>query len=181
MDRLEKFIREHRSDFDSQMPSKKVWQGIQEQIKKTDQGKKGGKVVQFKVSFLWRAAAAVLFIVTASVLWVYNTNTEVASQQYALNEELNEIEQYYTTDFNNRIAQFASDESYLNVAPDLEQIDIVIQELKEELALVPEDRKEQVIHGIIQNYMIKIQILERVLDRQADENLSNEKNEVYEI
>lgn len=181
MDNLEKFIRENRNEFDSQIPPRRVWDTVHKQIRIDEDRRTGGKVVQLKVSFLWKAAATVLFLLSAGFLWLNNLNSDQASQEYALSQELDEIEQYYSLDFNNRIAQFTSNEAYQNVAPDLEQIDQVIAELKLELKSVPEDRKEQVVHGIIQNYRIKIQILEKVLERQDSENLINQKNEVYEI
>ena len=69
--RLEQFIRDHREEFDSDEPAKKVWGDIEYQI---DPAKKqSAPVVRFNF-MKWSAAAAVIILV-ASGVWYFNTRT----------------------------------------------------------------------------------------------------------
>ncbi|MDX1665605.1 MAG: hypothetical protein R3350_00160, partial [Saprospiraceae bacterium] len=52
-----------------------------------------------------------------------------------------------------------------SVMRDLDQVDLVVEELKSELKNAPEGREEQIIANLILSYQAKLEILERVLNR----------------
>ena len=69
--RLEQFIKNSRAAFDSDEPSQKVWDKIQDKIMPD---KKGGAPV-VRMNFMrWSAAAAVLILVTGGVWFLVRTN-----------------------------------------------------------------------------------------------------------
>ena len=51
------------------------------------------------------------------------------------------------------------------VLADLEQLDLTMQELRQELLRAPKGQEEQIIENLIRSYQTKVQILERVLER----------------
>ena len=58
-----------------------------------------------------------------------------------------------------------------------------MEELKEELAHAPRENAAAIVSQMIQNYQIKVQILERVLERleageQGTKDLNTKQNEV---
>ncbi len=72
--RLEQFIKDHRDEFDSDEPSKKLWDNIRNQMEPSTAPRHGGSVVRF--NFLrWSAAAAVL-ILLGSGLWYFTHRTK---------------------------------------------------------------------------------------------------------
>jgi hypothetical protein len=75
--RLEQFVRDHREDFDTEAPDKKIWDKI---LTEVDPGKKKpGVVVRFH-RYRWSAAAAVILIV-AGLAWYFSTRSVTQPQQ----------------------------------------------------------------------------------------------------
>jgi hypothetical protein len=69
--RLAQFIKDNRADFDSDEPSQKVWDKIQDKIMADK--KVGAPVV--RINFMrWSAAAVVLILVTGGVWFLVHTN-----------------------------------------------------------------------------------------------------------
>ena len=70
--------------------------------------------------------------------------------------------------------------SYENADPsvlsDLKQIDVVQEELKAELQNAPASTREEIVQRVIDNYKIKIGILERVLEHVGDSSQKNLNN-----
>ncbi|HEV3251774.1 MAG TPA: hypothetical protein VGZ71_12520 [Puia sp.] len=71
--RLEQFIRDHREEFDSDEPAKKVWDNIKNKL--DPEKDKEGKVIRFNFK-RWSAAAAVIIFI-AGALW-YATRSGTA-------------------------------------------------------------------------------------------------------
>ena len=58
---------------------------------------------------------------------------------------------------------------------DIEQLDKIMDELRRELASVPEGNRQQVVRAMIENYKSKTAILQRVLEH-LEENQNRGKN-----
>ena len=100
-DRLEDFIIQHRENFDDAIPSLKVWADIDSQL--TKQKSSGRR----KIWMYLRVAASVMFLLmTGGVVGNYlsTDHKEVA----ALNPELQEMEDFYSQQFQKKYAKLTS-------------------------------------------------------------------------
>jgi hypothetical protein len=70
--RLEQFIRDHREEFDSDEPARKVWDNIQNQLDPSKEKK--GKIVRFNF-YRWSAAAGVVIFIAVAVWYATRSNT----------------------------------------------------------------------------------------------------------
>jgi len=180
MDNLEKFIGEHRDSFDDAIPSLKVWAAIDRATNKRE-----ARRVQ-----LWKsmkvAAAVVVLLLSGGIAGSYlSQSNSSASAMAILNEaapEYFEMEEYFQKEINQRVGQLVSYEPNSPVIKDLEQIDQAMEDLKKELAHAPKGQEAAIIENLIQNYQMKIAILERVLERihynSNQENLKTKDDEI---
>ncbi len=162
---LEDFIAQNRESFDNQMPDLRVWASIEKAIPA-----KASKMLSmsWQRSLVRIAAAVALLIagVNIGIWYAGNTASEQAGMAMSdISPEYAELEQYYQRDISakqNKLANFAAYRDK-DVTNDLLQMDQVLTELREELALVPLGNREQVVRAMIENYKAKAAILERVL------------------
>ncbi|MBN3034617.1 MAG: hypothetical protein JW861_03465 [Bacteroidales bacterium] len=163
-DELERFILQNRDEFDSEEPDPSVWMRIEQKTRPAVRIRWG--------SILWKAAA-VIVIFAGSYLFFDLTHrsdvTEGPAQEIPVPEEFRELMEadgYYSA----RIAGMkeeiirvsGNDEQILSeINIDLGELDTVFEELKRDLR-ENGDNKE-VIRAMIQNYRIKLQILEEIL------------------
>lgn len=170
-DRLEEFVRGHSQEFDIHEPDEALWLKIEKTIAPK-------KVIPWKL-YISRAAI-VIFLVGASLigqrLWmkhgqhIAKRNTEVE-----LNiPELKEAEMYYTGMINAKLEEVKplliehpSLEKELKT--DLSELDSVYRSLKNDLK--DDIANQEVIEAMIQNYRLRISILEDMLSfLEADIN-----------
>ena len=161
-DDLEKFIQENRAAFDERMPSLKVWASIDKQLAQ--------KPTQQRVSIfsIVRKVAAVLAIMTmGGLLAIYFLNTQNGEEKdiAQLHPDFEEIESYYQSAINQKVAQLTSLEYDPSIQEDLEQLDEFLEELKIALHESPKGKEEEIINAMINNYQTRMKILERVLDQ----------------
>jgi signal transduction histidine kinase len=166
-DRFEKFIAENRENFDFREPDPLIWKKI-----KAD--------VQVKQKFNWRVimkrAAVVVLIFAASYVvneMVHrlsdrglNALKSIKGHKETTLPGLNEAEAYYTNIVNQKldelkpiIANCPSLEKELNY--DMSELDSVYHDLKTDLK--DNMANQEVIEAIIENYRLKITILEDIL------------------
>jgi hypothetical protein len=176
MDRLEEFIRENRKELDIYDPDPVIWEKIDKEVRTSGR------------PFLkWIAAAAVLIIILGSALAVYLGNEKqnpdylsAKSQQH----EFKETEIFYTTVVNDL---YREAEPFLTKQPDMQRelysdmarIDSICKEIRKDLR--DNIANQEVIEALVQNYRIKIQILEEMLNTLREEdgnNLNERKDEI---
>lgn len=182
MSNLEKFIQENRASFDKEVPSLKVWSNIEKQLHPTQQ--KSARHIPIRR--LLSIAATVLALLTiGGVIGSYLTKNPVpvilANQEPALPEEYQEVENYYKTQYQQKVNQLANYEVDPEFDYELVQFDKIIEELKVELAKAPKGKEERIIAALIQNYQTKIEVLQRVLDRVQSVNPKSENSNNNEI
>lgn len=170
-DQLEEFVNQHRNDFDDAIPSLKVWADIDNQLDKQQKS--------FKKRKLWivsRVAAAVVFLlISGGVIGSFiggNTN-----ETAALSPEIQEMEAFYSQQFQKKYAQLTSMPHDASIVNDLGQVDVFLEELKEELAKAPKGSEERIIENLIESYQLKIQILDRVLERMQNDQTEEKTQE----
>jgi hypothetical protein len=177
MDNLEKYIKENRNDLDKYSPSPSVWQGIRSGMKNS------------KRSLLIRFSAAAMITVilgTAAFFYVWYNRTSsmtykgVKNNTYFMPDpQLKETEIYY----NNLINElYTKATSLTNLHPDIDkelfndltQLDSIYAEIKKDLK--DNIANQEVIEALINNYRIRIRMLEEILDILKQNENGHEKN-----
>ncbi len=162
---LEKFINEQRDEFDDAYPSLKLWSNIEKELDTS-----GGSVKLKKTHWPWYqiAAAALVLIALGGVGGMYVGNYQQASSFQAMIDEVapefNEMEQYYNQRIEQQYAKLTTYTTDPELDADLALVDQAMEELREELSDAPSGRESQIIEALIENYRLKLEILERVLE-----------------
>jgi len=177
-DKLEKFVQEHRNEFDDMTPDPAIWDKI-------------GKREPEKPSVNWttillRVAAVVVIFVSAYIFVDYlsksgSLNNEVANNEVVdpkdadMARELMEAEYYYTSQIDERREELYcltvnNTSLRKDVDTELGDLDKTFAELKNDLKDNADN--EEVILAMIRNYRLKLEILDQILKqiRSADKN-----------
>ncbi len=171
-DHLEKFIHDHREDFDVDRPSFKVWADIERSLDK-DQKKQSFK----KYWFLGIAASIALVLGLGLGILVYPQWHEYQSMQsISANTELQAMEQYYAREVSMRFEELSGDRSLEDINPELKMIDANIEQLKEDLIDAPRSSREEILTAIITSYMAKVDLLEKAIE--IKETIKNYDTEI---
>ncbi len=177
-DRLEKYISEHIDAFDSHDTPPMVWDKINDRL-----GEKKNRRIRL---FRMLKVAAVGFIVLSAGLLIglqLANNDPTKSSKNLM--EFVQAEQYYKNQVNVKWSEYQSLGVETNsVAEDLLQLDDIYKEMKNELLENPDMNSKKVINALIKNYRTKIDLLETVLDKTKNRNLSNlniNENELEKI
>ena len=166
-DRLEKFILNNRSDFDDQSPSAESWRKIKANIKPVRKINWTARLV--------RVAAAVVIFVSSYIFIDYTFNKKNSPEGYAGQMQgdiyenipvLVEARAYYSgqiRNMENEVYRMAGEDSPIReeINIEFEELDKVFSELKADLK--DDAANEEVIEAMIQNYRVKLQLLEGIL------------------
>jgi hypothetical protein len=182
MDRLEEYIRKNRDDLDIYKPSTVLWKRIKKDLQ-----------MEKKPIRRWLSiAASVAVILTTSVVFYQigkrssnnNSLTNKEGNAISVRLQLKEAEAFY----NNQISQLYREASPLLISnPELEhelnseitQIDSIYADLRKDLK--DNIANQEVVEAIIQNYIIKIRILEEMLVILKENENNVEKGISYEL
>jgi hypothetical protein len=189
-DKLENYILDQRDRFDDQEPDPSIWDRIET---------RKARVIRINWTGLAWKAAAVVAIFTASYFFHdYMASRKQMDQGFiagSMNDtespivkELIEAEAYYTSQINMRKEEVFR----LTVnAPDVQkEINTELVEMDKVFEVLKEDLKdnadnEEVIEAMIQNYRLKLDILEEMLYRlkqtQEPQNAGKDENKGIEM
>jgi hypothetical protein len=174
-DRLEEFVRGHRQDFDTIEPGEALWKNIEKQI---DKGKR------IKLRFYLSRAAAVAAIFALSFM----------TQQYLQKSrnkapeipELKEAEMYYSGLIDAKLQEIKPllleyPDVEKDMKSDLFELDSVYKGLKNDLK--DNVANHEVIEAMIENYRMRINLLEEMLQflEKNDNENKNDKTPNYEL
>lgn len=162
-DNLEQFIRANREAFDDARPSLKVWADIDRALEKK-------KSRPFQLRRILQSAAAVVLLLLAGGLIGHqlsrgsqeNTSIETLAR---ISPELADLEAHYNQQINEKFAQLANYPQQETVKADLAQIDETMDELRSEILKAPAGMEKEIVINLLRSYQLKVQILERVLER----------------
>lgn len=174
-DHLEQFIRTNRETFDDARPSLKVWADIDRTLnKKSSKPSKLRRILQ--------SAAAVLLLLIAGGLIGHQLSrgsqeATTAETLTRIAPELADLEAHYNQQIDQKFAQLANYPQQETVKADLIQIDEAMNELRNEIVKAPAGMEKEIVTNLLRSYQLKVQILERVLERiQANEgNINHSK------
>ena len=151
LDNLKVHIDKNRDDFELYpFSSEDEWKAIAE------------KVSPSKRWSAWQFIGVAACLILVSMGVVYQVNTPVVG-------ELSEVENYYESEINHKISLVKSQIDDPEILDDLEARDHAFAELK--LDLKDNVDNEEVIVAMMENYQLKLQILEEIL-RELDKEKS---------
>lgn len=181
-DKLEKFIAETRDQFDVYDPDDTLWKGITSRIRKRR------RLRISTTGILWRAAAVIIIFAISFIVQEYLHRNNIVISRKGQNQlayeipELKEVEIYYTNLFNEKINEIQPllieyPDLGLELKNDLAELDSIYAELQKDLA--DNIANDEVIEAMIQNYRLKLQILEDLLVylQESTKAIDDEKDE----
>jgi hypothetical protein len=179
MDRLEEYIRRNRDELDKLEPSREVWQRI-------SKNSGNGRYRLYK----WVAAAASIVIIAAiSILIPKNSDNapypEIsAGRKYEKDAQVKEMEQYYNSVISSLYSEAAPlmteyPELKSEFSSDINHLDSIFYSIRNDLK--DNIANQEVISALIQNYRIRIKILEDMLTILKDNDSIPEKKKDHEL
>ncbi len=174
MDNLEQFIRDNREEFDTAVPSLKIWAELDKKLPQP-QEKPEAKRISIRRFMSIAAAVAVLISFGIGIGFSLSPNSgEEAITLSDISPEYAEVEEYYATQVNSKLARLAS---YKATTPemqaDLAELDQWMKDLQKELSIVPKSKEEAVVNDIIDLYKTKVAILGKLLESIQSSNQKN--------
>jgi hypothetical protein len=174
-DKLEKFVKEHRDEFDSFEPRPDLWQDISKEL---HQKKTPRRLLWPDGALLWKYAAAIALLISVSfIIWKQlptdnlTTSSPVAEREQVqglkeVPSQIAEVESYYTSLIQEKQAEIGTyDLKSLGIEENLKQdiagLDSSYNRLKRELLDTP--NKEQIMDAMILNLQMRMEILNRQL------------------
>lgn len=182
-DKLEKYMLDNHQDFDVFEPSDELWEGVQQSI--TPVRRLNWKTIAMRV-----AAVVVIFIASYffhdltqqnDTIGIAEDGIEQPSEQMQM---LMEAEVFYTSQIHTAQEEFillsGNDKELIeDINYDLSELDNVFDELKNDLK--ENGDNQEVIEAMIQNYRIKLQILEEMLGQMNKSTETIEKTNEHAI
>ncbi len=171
-DRFEEFVRNNKEEFDVFQPGEHLWDKISGTAGKSDKPSKPW------VKYLWRAAAVILIFFasyTFHELRDLKKERQMAGSNeniYELIPELKDAEFYYNNLVDSKLQElrpfFSNFPGLENeVKNDIQELDSIYRDLKTDLK--DNVANDEVIEAMIQNYRLKIEILEDLLKEFREE------------
>lgn len=173
MDKLEEHIRKNREDLDRYSPSKSVRKKIERDLnpQRTDLTK-------------WLAVAAMIIAILGTALVLLRPDVRQIDSKTSDNTQLRESEIYY----NNLVNSLYSDAKPMLTAnpeiakelnTDISQLDSICSDIKKDLK--DNIANQEVVEALIQNYRIKITLLEEMLTLLREDKNNPKKTKNYEL
>ena len=175
-DKLKDRVNKSREDwevYDTNLES--LWQNIEERLSSVDYKKRS--------PMLWlKLAASFLLLLGASWVVISVSQQTKSSNGYNLGElspELEETERYYTVQISEKLNMIYAANREIDdlVLQDLSLLDSAYNDLKVDLK--DDIDNQEVVRAMIENYRIKLQLLEQIL-KEIDKDYRDKENQ-YEI
>lgn len=178
-DKLEQYISDHKSDFDQDSPPPMVWMNIEKHL--DNEQSNGAKIREFRSSSTMRVMQiAAMFVMVMGVglligLQLNDGNSNVYAQPQL--QEFVEAENHYSNEIDKMwtVVKASGVEEQETIQEDLNALDAVYNELKNELLSNPQANTDYVVNAMINNYRSKIDILQTVLNQYKNEKTNNQQ------
>lgn len=180
-DKLEQFILDNRDGFDDLKPSENLWSKIENDLPPVKE-----KNISFTKVML-RVAAVIVIFISSYFFHDYMSNTNVVDskqqvevQQSESFKTLVEAKMYYSSEIQfkkQELFQLTTNtpEIQKSINAELEELDNLFVQLKEDLG--DQANNDEVIEAMIQNYRIKLEILNQMLQQIKAKNSKNNNHE----
>jgi CHASE3 domain sensor protein len=175
MDKLEQFIKENRDELDRYKPSENVWRSIKTGMRR--------KIII--PTWLSAAAAVIIILGTSVILYsIYQKKNEGYPAGIVLTSALRETEVYYNSLVNSLYTEAkplltGQPDIARELNTDMAQLDSICADIKKDLK--DNVANQEVVEALIQNYRIKLQLLEEMLTLLKKNENNSEKNRKNEL
>lgn len=169
LDKLKSFIDSERDAFDEQVPSPELWDRIDEDLGKPK------KFVPIRYLYYSFGAAAAAVILMAFFFWNSNSqqpalaelveeeNNEIELMTLSdVSSELAEVESYYVAEVNLRMDELKALDTTGEYLTEVEMLKEEFESLKKEMGRGAD--QEKIVQAMIQNYRLRLDILEEMLE-----------------
>lgn len=181
-DNFEKFVENHHDEFDVHEPDLRNWDAIEQNLSKP----KNKKLVFFPY-LKYAASIVVLLSIGYFSRYYFEDNKQLSNAETEIQiniPEVNEAEAYYSAQVDKKSKELFSYTSLdasikTDVKRDLSELDSVYAELKKDLK--DNVANEEIVQAMIQNYRLKLEILEDLLEMLEKEKNDSKKIEKYEM
>ena len=173
-DRLKKRVEQERSKFELyQTDFDSLWSGIEKGIDLEQS--------QLTKPVIWRVAAAILLLMVSVIsLLTINTSGQEGLALHEISIELAETERYYLQQINQRMQVI---DSYPEVSSQAKVEIMALDSIYNELKVDLKDNidNEEVVSAMIENYRLKLELLEGILQniRKEENNEEDEADEYF--
>lgn len=170
--RLERFVRDHRDEFENLEPSLDLWEKLEAKLPADtiiiQQSEKKNVIPFFpKIQHYWRVAASVAVIIGALGLWYANqssSNSDMIVSQ--VGDQYKQQMVHYASLIETKrdeIRQIADNEPalYQEFSSEIERLNKDYQSLRAELPQTP--NQEELVKAMIQNLQLQLDILNQQL------------------
>jgi len=182
MDKFEEHIRKIRGDLDLYDPSPDLWKRIERELRK-------GRSDTLK----WLSIAAMIIVVFGSALVLFKPSILPERKNYRIsnssglspdNSSLGETEIYYNNLVNSLYIKATpllttNPEIEKGLSDDLTRLDSICSEIKKDLK--DNVANQEVVEALIQNYRIKIRLLEDILTVMKENEGNPGKTNKHEL
>jgi hypothetical protein len=182
MDKLEEQIRNNRENLNKYDPSSDIWEKIRGRLRRD----------RFPIS-KWLSIAAMIVIVLGTVILFFRPgnnqsafNNEILNgrRHYQTNPQFKETEVYYNNLVNSLYTEATplltgNPEIKKELTTDISQLDSICSEIKNDLK--DNIDNQEVVEALIQNYRIKIRLLEDMLTILKEDKNNPKKIERHEL
>lgn len=171
-DNLEKFIKNHREEFDSLTPREAIWENIHK-----DLDARNGQSNYF---ILWKVAAVILFMFSLGLM-VFINKDYFDSNEVVYDSEFLTTESYYASVINERqqtikiVAQNFPDIEH-DFESDWVGLDQNYKQLKKEYE---KNQSEEIRNALVQNLRARVSLLNRQIEVLGQ--IKNTKNNILKI
>lgn len=182
MDRLEEHIRKNREELDQHKPSRTIWKKVRKELRH-----------ELEPRHRWLSAAAVFLAFVGTAITFFsighswtgsNVESEIGEAVSPSGGQLKETEIYYRNILNSLYREAAP---LLTSHPDIDReltedishLDSIYLDIKKDLR--DNVANQEVIEALIQNYRIRIRLLDDMLNLLKEENPKPEKSKRHEI
>jgi hypothetical protein len=182
MDKLEEHIRKNREDLDRYDPSHEIWNRIERNVRQPKSHLRAWRAVAATALILAGISSAFYLLVNRK----FTGNEEKIEEAFLLkaNPQLKETQIYYNNLLNSLYKEATP---LLTVEPEIEtdlknnfsQIDSICADIKKDLK--DNVANQEVIEALIQNYRLKIRLLEEILTLLKQNENDNGKNKSHEL
>ncbi len=185
-DNFKDFIQANKDQFDSIEPSPESWNKIEQRVYKDKP--------LIRTTILLRVAASLFLILGAAWIGIQIVSTpqnQVAVEEaqsiedsatyafYGMSDELVEVEKFYVSEVNMKEEKLASFQVDEDLMEEVEKLKLEFDQLKEEMSTSPDPM--QVVEALINNYQLRLEILQSILDQLEKERMKDlQKENEYE-
>jgi hypothetical protein len=178
MDKFEKFVIDHHDEFDVYEPGPDLWGRIL----------RPATLQTSLYSWMWKAA--VVLLVFGATFWAnsYLGNNKHITGKHANSAqaipELTEAEKYYSGLIQTKLTElqntlYSYPELKQDLHKDLADLDSAYRDLKKDLK--DNVSNEEVVEAMIQNYRLKLKLLEQIQQELKDQNNTSNKTHGHEL